>query len=240
MTLATWLTFATALTIALAVPGPDLALVLTSASRSTRQGLSTAAGIVTGLCLHAAIAITGLAAVILSAPSTLAWLQLIGAGVLCWLGLAMLRATRSRTAPPRAPDAGPPRLSRTPPRSPEQQPRSLIRGYLTGLLTNAANPKALLFFAAVLPQFLTPGQDLHRRTALLAATVVATASLWWATAVALVRLTGMGRSVRSERVVAWACGLTLLALAGVLAVLALAGLHHDDAAVAPLADVGSR
>lgn len=207
MNSASWLAFVAALIIALAVPGPDLAVVLTAAGRSTREGLSATAGIIVGLCLHAAVAATGVVTLILSAPKALAWLQLAGAGVLCWLGVSMLRATRRQAAA----------SSRT----------TTQRSFVTGFTTNASNPKALLFFAAVLPQFIPTGPGVRAHVGLLALTVVASAGLWWSIVVALVRLVGLGRSARGLRLTGWACGTTMVALAVATAALAIATLRSS-------------
>ena len=88
-----WAAFALALLVALAVPGPDLVLVVHSATRSVREGASTAVGIVAGLMLHALLAAAGATALLVSAPGALTIMQLLGAGVLLWMGARMLRAT---------------------------------------------------------------------------------------------------------------------------------------------------
>ncbi|WP_136707083.1 LysE family translocator [Agromyces sp. H66] len=203
MPVGTWLTFAAALLVALAVPGPDFVLVVQSATRSMRRGLATAAGIVAGLCLHAGLAVAGLTTLLASTPSALFLLQLVGAAVLLWFGISMLRATRT---------------------TPHPQPgtRSDRREFVRGFLTNATNPKALLFFAAILPQFIGAGDGSGTRTAVLAATVVLGSAIWWAGAVVFVRLLGLGRSPAAERVVTSIGGLTLIAIALLLAVLSIA------------------
>lgn len=90
-----WEAFVLALTVALAVPGPDLVLVVHSATRGVREGISTAAGIVTGLMLHALLAMVGATTLLVSAPGALTVVQGLGAGALLWMGASMLRAARS-------------------------------------------------------------------------------------------------------------------------------------------------
>src|SRR5699024_3707717 len=124
-----WWAFALALLVALAVPGPDLVLVMHSATRGVREGASTAGGIVTGLTLHALLAAACATALLLSAPGMLAVVQLLGAGVLLWMGTRMLRGA-TRTDPDVAESTG-------------YRARG---GYTRGFVTNATNPKALLFF----------------------------------------------------------------------------------------------
>lgn len=100
-----WAAFALALLVALAVPGPDLVLVVHSATRGVREGASTAVGIVAGLTLHALLAAAGATALLVSAPGALTVVQLLGAGVLLWMGASMLRATSS-TEPDATEDIG--------------------------------------------------------------------------------------------------------------------------------------
>ncbi|GAB3163282.1 LysE family translocator [Myceligenerans halotolerans] len=203
MSFGTWLTFAAALVVALAVPGPDFVLVMQSATHSTRRGLMTAAGLVAGLCLHAGIAIAGLAGLLASVPSVLTVLRLLGAAVLLWLGISMLATWRA---------------------VPQEQaePDSRSRGFARGFVTNVTNPKALLFFAAVLPQFIGSGANAGPRVAVLAATVVLGAMLWWGSTILLIRLLGLSGSPTAQRVVTLLGGLALTGIALLLAAPALA------------------
>lgn len=198
-----WAAFAVALVVALAVPGPDLVLVVHSATRGVREGASAAAGIVTGLMLHALLAAAGATALLVSAPGALTAVQVLGAGVLLWFGANMLHAARraGTGVDTEGITAGRAR-----------------GGYVRGFVTNATNPKALLFFAAILPQFIGPGDGAELRTAGLCAAVVLGAGLWWAAAIALVRLFGFHRSPAADRIVTLVGGVALLLIgAGLLA-----------------------
>lgn len=195
-----WAAFALALLVALAVPGPDLVLVVHSATRGVREGTSTAAGIVTGLMLHAVLAAAGATALLVSAPGALTIVQILGAGVLLWMGASMLHAARSV-----GPDA-------------EASGQRTGGGYTRGFITNATNPKALLFFAAILPQFIGHGDGAKARTIALCAAVVLGAGLWWATTISLVRVFGLHRSASADRIISIVGGIALLLIgAGLLA-----------------------
>lgn len=201
MSLGTWLAFAGALLVALAVPGPDFVLVVHAATRGLRAGLRTAGGIITGLCLHAGLAIAGLTTLLATLPGVLTALRFAGAAVLLWLGIAMLRDWKTAPGEHPVPGAG---------------------GYLRGLLVNATNPKALLFFAAVLPQFIGTGDGRFGRTVVLALTVVLGSALWWTGTVLVLRKLGAGRFPAAGRFGTLAGGLTLTGLAIALAAVALA------------------
>lgn len=193
MPLSTLLPFVAALAVALAVPGPDLVLVVQSSTHSLRRGFNAAGGIIAGLCLHALLATAGLAALLASAPGAMLAVRLVGSVVLLWLGVSMLRSSGSADAP----------TSTT----------SESSGFLRGFFTNATNPKALLFFSAVLPQFIGTGPGIGLRTAVLAGTVVVVSSLWWAGAIALIRVTGIGNSAGSRRLVTRCGGIILILIA---------------------------
>lgn len=196
-----WAAFALALLVALAVPGPDLVLVVHSATRGVREGASTAAGVVAGLMLHALLAAAGVTALLVSGSGALTIVRLLGAGVLLWMGASMLRAT-----PSTEPDAAADNWHRAP------------GGYARGFVTNATNPKALLFFSAILPQFIGHGDGAEMRTVALCAAVVLGAGLWWTVTIALIRLFGFHRSPAADRIITLLGGIALLIIgAGLLA-----------------------
>ncbi|MFL1377058.1 LysE family translocator [Nocardiopsis protaetiae] len=95
------------------------------------------------------------------------------------------------------------------------------RWFLRGLAVNALNPKALLFFAAVVPQFVTASAPVLPRTVLLGATVVVSAALWWALVVTLIRAARFPVGGRAERVATRGGGAVLIVLGAVLAAQAL-------------------
>ena len=195
-----WAAFALALLVALAVPGPDLVLVVHAATRGVREGASTAAGIITGLMLHALLAVAGATALLVSAPGVLTVVQVLGAGILLWMGADMFHAGRTSEHETPA-DAG-------------HRARS---GYGRGFVTNATNPKALLFFAAILPQFIGHDNGAEMQTVALCAAVVLGAGLWWTAAIALVQLFGFHRSPTTDRIVTLLGGISLLIIgAGLL------------------------
>ena len=81
----------------------------------------------------------------------------VGAAYLIWLGLTMVVARG-------AGDIG----TATPP-TPMRTGR---RTWLHGMITQGANPKALVFFTAFLPQFVNPAEPLAPQIAILAATSI--------------------------------------------------------------------
>lgn len=88
---------------------------------------------------HAATTLT-CSAVLAASEALFSALKWLGAGYLAYLGVASLRSKASSLA---VPDASLPQVSA----------RTL---YARGALVGASNPKALLFFGALFPQFIDP------------------------------------------------------------------------------------
>ncbi|MER6564858.1 LysE family translocator [Streptomyces sp. NPDC001093] len=116
------------------VPGADWAYVIATAVR--RGSVPRAvAGLVCGYALHTALATAGLAVLVAGSPRLLTALTVAGAGYLLWLGWGVLR----RPAVPGATE--------------EASPDGRL--FLRGATISGLNPKGLLLYLSVLPQFLT-------------------------------------------------------------------------------------
>ena len=136
--------FAAALLLALA-PGPDIIFVLTlSAAEGRRSGLAVAAGLLAGVMVHTLAVALGLAAVFAASPTAFTVLRAAGSAYLLYLAWGAWRAGALLEAGQEAGSA--------PQRAP--WPRLMLRG----LLMNLTNPKVVLFFLALLPQFVRPGR----------------------------------------------------------------------------------
>jgi homoserine/homoserine lactone efflux protein len=156
VTLQVWVAFVVLETVLCLTPGPAVLFVVsTSLSRGARAGLGGALGIVVCNTFYFFLSALGVAAVILASNRLFTALKWIGAAYLVWLGVRMLVA---RTAPP----------------SPREQPKpgaarsALVRGFAM----QAANPKALAFFVALLPQFIDAHASVPQQVAILAITSV--------------------------------------------------------------------
>lgn len=168
--------------IAVVSPGPDVVVVLQRALAGRRQGLATALGIVTGLTVWLAAAFAGVATLVRVYPQVMTGLQVAGGLLLATLGVLGLRGRwRSRRAtPPSDP------LLEIGIRYPDSDSGSRIgvadlvpRGDFTrGLVTNLANPKALVFFGAVLTPFLREEVSPAWSVALVAG-MIAVALAWF-------------------------------------------------------------
>lgn len=132
------LSFAALAFILIAVPGPSVMFVIGRGIVLGRRGaLETVAGNAVGIYVQVAFVATGLGVVIEQSAAAYSALKFVGAIYLVWLGT---QAIRHRSKVAGLDDA--PRLQRAP--------------WLDGLIVGIANPKSIVFFAALLPQFVEP------------------------------------------------------------------------------------
>ncbi|MCP3820163.1 LysE family translocator [Streptomyces sp. A3M-1-3] len=194
----------------IAMPGADFALVVRNALASRTAGVATAVGVAGGLLVHTALAVAGLAAVLVAVPTLFRTLQLLGGAYLVYLGL---RALRAALRPAR--------------RAPEEDGGTRVgpgRGLYQGFVTNVLNPKAPVLFLSLLPQFVNEGQNPLPRTLLLGAVVVVLALLWFP-AIALL-VDRLGRWLRRPRTARTVEGVTGGALAGLGLTLLAGSVTH--------------
>jgi threonine/homoserine/homoserine lactone efflux protein len=182
-----------------AMPGADFTVVVRNALASRRAGVACAVGVAGGLLVHTALAVAGLAAVLVAVPVLFRTLQIAGGAYVLYLGVRAVRGAL-RPAP-----AGPDQEGETA----DGVGRSLRHGFLTNVL----NPKAPVLFLSLLPQFVPDGAPVLPRTLLLAAIVVVLALLWFPAVALLVdRLGTWLRRPRTTRAVEGVTGGALTAL----------------------------
>lgn len=157
MTFATWITFVIAACIIAVSPGSGAVLSMSHGlSYGVRKASGTIFGLQAGLLLVLAIAGAGVGSLLLASEVAFNVVKTVGALYLIWLGLSQWRA---RAAP--GPGA----------QVMQAQAPSLRRRVLTGFLTNATNPKGIIFMVAVLPQFIAKDHPLLPQLLILAVTM---------------------------------------------------------------------
>lgn len=143
-------------TVAAASPGPDIVLVLARSFASRRAGLAAAAGVVLGIGLWLAATFAGLATVLQAAPAVMSWMALVGGGFLAWMGAAGLWGAYRERRRGSTDSGDEPRRSSSSNDGAVREPHRVRGDFLRGLATNLSNPKALIFFGAMLAPFLSP------------------------------------------------------------------------------------
>ena len=182
-------------------PGPTVMMISAYGFRGGfRDALAAIAGTQTGNTLWYVICVTGLGALMTTSPSVFHAIRLLGAAYLVFLGASAI--WKSFHA---APDSHGPRLMGKP--------------YVQATLTQMGNPKAILFFGAIVPQFLDTAAALVPQYLIMfvitfiGESVILTGYGWLASHGS--RLSGLGHAVWRERI----SGAVLLAL-GLLAAVA--------------------
>ncbi len=160
MSFATWLGFALSAIIIAVSPGSGAVLSMSHGlSYGVRKASATVMGLQLGLLLVLFIAGAGVGSLLLASELAFNVVKTVGALYLIWLGLSQWRAKVADgtdldvTTQVALPSTG--------------------RRVLTGFLTNATNPKGIIFMVAVLPQFITQGQPVLPQLLILAVTMVA-------------------------------------------------------------------
>ena len=139
------------------VPGPTVTVIVAnSLAHGPRAGLLNVAGTQLGLALMMAILVVGLSSVIAAMGWLFDWLRWAGAAYLVWLGIQLLRSPEAMA---------------------EARSASTPRGgfLLQGFLVLMANPKALLWFGAFIPQFVDPNGNYVGQIIVLGVTAMAVA-----------------------------------------------------------------
>jgi threonine/homoserine/homoserine lactone efflux protein len=202
------LAFALLCFLLIIAPGPNVLFVISRSLMLGRAaGVGTAVGGQIGVYLQVAAVAFGIGALVERSVAVFTVVKLAGAAYLIFLGVQAWRHRGSLQAALDTP----------------VQPKSLARILWDGTLVGASNPKAIVFFAAVLPQFVNrsaghvPVQMLLLGTVFVAIAVLCDSS--WALAAGTAR----AWFTRSPRRLAMVGGTGGLVMIGIGASLALTG-----------------
>ncbi len=153
-----WLAFFITATVAALVPGPAVLYVAGQAMRhGVPKAIAANLGILSGNAVWFTASAIGLATLVAFASPVFVAIKWLGVAYLAWLGFCAWRdAVRGTSASTRvgAPVATGKRIWRQ------------------GVLLQLANPKAILFFTALLPQFVDPARAVAPQIGVLAATSI--------------------------------------------------------------------
>lgn len=166
MNIETWWLFVMMTFVVSATPGPNMLLVMSHSARfGFRAALATMAGCMASLLAMMSISAAGLGALLQAFPAVFDTLRWIGAAYLAYLGIKCWRSP--------VPDNGVNALDTG---EPAQRSGQLFR---QGMLVAASNPKAILFAAAFLPQFIHPAMPKLPQFGILIATFAAIEIAWY-------------------------------------------------------------
>ena len=195
-----WLPFALTQLLFALTPGPAVLLVMSQAmTRGTRAGVAAGLGVQAGNGVYLTLSVIGLGAILATSQTLFEIVKYAGAAYLVWMGIQTLRSAKAAAQG-------------------ERKPVTLWSAPFTqGFVKQLANPKSVLFFGSLLPQFLDPGRDLAVQSVALGLTcAVIEVPILAVYAAAAAR----GGKLLKGRGIVWRerlSGLALIAVGGVLA-----------------------
>ncbi|KAA3649230.1 MAG: homoserine/homoserine lactone efflux protein [Proteobacteria bacterium] len=149
-----WLAFLAASIVISVTPGPGAVVSMSVGLRyGYRAALRSIAGLQAALLIQLGVVVAGLGAVLAASETAFTVVKFLGAAYLVWLGIQKWRDSGA------APDAA-------------GQPVVARQLFRSGVLINLSNPKAIVFMAALVPQFIDPAGNQWLQFAILAATTV--------------------------------------------------------------------
>jgi threonine/homoserine/homoserine lactone efflux protein len=178
-------------------PGPNMAyLAALSLVKGWRAGVAAVAGVALGLSVYGIAAALGLAALVERYVVVYEILRWVGIAYLLWLAWEGWSAGAEDARPGTEFD------------------RTLGESFRRGLITNLLNPKAALYYVAVVPDFIVPTGSIAAQTLTLAAIYVSIATVVHLSIVVLAsRLAGHLNDARRRTLVSRSLALALVGVA---------------------------
>ena len=152
MSIELWVAYVGTILVLMSTPGPSQLLMLSnSLGNGFHRSLATASGDLSANLFQMFVASIGLASVIVKAQTLFILFKWAGVIYLIYLGVKIFSGGGQNY-------------------SDKSSKISLKKLYLQGFLTSAANPKAVIFFAALFPQFIDPTKPLINQFIVLSVT----------------------------------------------------------------------
>ena len=137
------LLFSMTVFVASIIPGPSMLLALTHGMQyGAKRTIASAMGNVTVTIIQASVSIAGLGTILIASETTFQLIKWAGAAYLIYMGIRVLCSSNMSLSPNE--------LNHT------NKWNSIKRMYLQAAFVTAGNPKAIVFFTAVFPQFIDP------------------------------------------------------------------------------------
>ena len=161
MSIDVWLGYVAACAIVVLIPGPNIVFTVTHALRGgARSGIATIPGVLIGALIAMTVSLAGAGALLSASAFWFSLLKFAGAIYLLWLAFSLW------TSPPISIDlVG---VSDTKP---------LAQLFWQGVLVSLLNPKGPPFYAAFVPQFVSPHAPIAPQFALLIGTFLTVACI---------------------------------------------------------------
>ncbi len=143
MSLNFMLLYITTVFVASIIPGPSMLLAFTHGMQfGAKRTIASALGNLTVTLLQAFISVVGLGSILIASETMFLLLKMAGAGYLIYMGISLFLSEKTTIKPYN-----------------DSKPHGevlLRKMYLQAAFVTAGNPKAIVFFMAVFPQFINP------------------------------------------------------------------------------------
>jgi len=162
MVLQIWVYYALAVLVLTASPGPSSLLCMTKGvTVGWRLAAITALGSLTAITCIMTLSFTGLGVVIASSERVFSLVKWAGAAYLIYLGVMCLMSKQDSYT-----------------KAKEDSQTASRSHYLSGFIVGASNPKAIVFFTALFPQFIATDAPLVPQYLVFASTFVVMELSW--------------------------------------------------------------
>ena len=129
-------------------PGPAVFLVVSQGMRTGfKPSLKGTLGILSGNTIYFALSAFGLGALLMASATLFQIIKYLGAAYLVVMGIRMMMSKGETFVGNES----------------ATMPQPSLQLFSQGLLTQLSNPKAIVFFTALLPQFVTPGESVFEQ-----------------------------------------------------------------------------
>ncbi|OLQ94102.1 flagellar biosynthesis protein FlgM [Vibrio ponticus] len=166
MSLETWALYFIAILILTASPGPSSLLCMTKGvTQGFKVGVLTALGSLSAITIILTLSFTGLGLIIASSELVFNVIKYVGAAYLIYLGIRALMSKEEEY------------------QLQQGQTREVVsplKHYVSGFIVGSSNPKAILFFTALFPQFINPELSLVSQYLIFTATFIVMEFSWLA------------------------------------------------------------
>lgn len=165
MTLSIWFLYVAAVLVLTVTPGPSVLMCIsTSVQHGPRNAMIASLGSTSAIACIMLLSMLGLGTVLAASETLFSTLKWLGAAYLAYLGVTSLLSKASTMAVPE-----------------ESRPKLSARAlFARGVLVGASNPKALLFFGALFPQFIEPSAPQATQFLILGLTFIFFELFWLA------------------------------------------------------------
>jgi threonine/homoserine/homoserine lactone efflux protein len=202
MTFSTWLLYVAAVLVLTVTPGPSVLMcVSTSVNLGARKALIASFGSTAAIVCIMALSVLGLGTALAASETMFTVLKWLGAIYLAYLGITSLFSSASEIAV-----------------SGSVESSTSARLFAQGFLVGASNPKALLFFGALFPQFIVPSVPQVPQFLVLGVTFIFFELLWLTIyALSASKAKRWLQQPRRARLFNWASGVVFLVAAVLVA-----------------------